>query len=149
MSQTNLSLHDTRPICGCLYLQLPTTLPAQVDSSVCVKTAINTARGKNLVGAFHQPAAVLIDPETLDTLPERQMRAGYAEVGKYGLIDDPAFFAWLEVHGEALMAGDGAARGYANETRVRAQAPDRERVGKGKSEYARVETEGHRILQQN
>src|SRR3546814_7862126 len=82
------------------------------------KTAINTARGKNLVGAFHQPAAVLIDPATLDTLPERQMRAGYAEVVKYGLIGDPAFFAWCEVHGEALMAGDGAARRDRKSTRL-------------------------------
>ena len=83
---------------GCGFVQIPTTLLAQVDSSVGGKTAINTRAGKNLIGAFHQPALVLIDPEVLDTLPLRQVRAGYAEVVKYGLIDDPAFFAWCEVN---------------------------------------------------
>lgn len=76
---------------GCRFVQIPTTLLAQVDSSVGGKTAINTAAGKNLIGAFHQPAMVLIDPDVLDSLPARQVRAGYAEVVKYGLIDDFAF----------------------------------------------------------
>jgi 3-dehydroquinate synthase len=107
---------------GCPYLQVPTTLLAQVDSSVGGKTAINAAGGKNLVGAFYQPAAVLIDPETLATLPARELAAGYAEVVKYGLIDDPAFFAWCEAHGPALLAGDGAARMEAIEHCVRAKA---------------------------
>ena len=107
---------------GCAYLQIPTTLLAQVDSSVGGKTAINSAAGKNLVGAFHQPAAVLIDPSTLDTLAERELRAGYAEVAKYGLIGDASFFAWCEDHGEAVIAGDVAARLHAIETSVRAKA---------------------------
>ncbi len=107
---------------GCGYVQIPTTLLAQVDSSVGGKTAINTARGKNLVGAFHQPAAVLIDPETLDTLPDRQLRAGYAEIVKYGLIGDAGFFAWCKAHGPALLAGDVEARLHAIETSVRAKA---------------------------
>jgi 3-dehydroquinate synthase len=95
---------------GCGFVQVPTTLLSQVDSSVGGKTAINTPAGKNLVGAFHQPSLVLIDPTALDTLPPRELRAGYAEVVKYGLIDDAAFFAWCEAHGEALLAGDAAAR---------------------------------------
>lgn len=95
---------------GCDFIQIPTTLLAQVDSSVGGKTAINTAAGKNLVGAFHQPVAVLIDPTTLDTLPLRERRAGYAEVVKYGLIDDRAFFEWCEAHGAAVLAGDPEAR---------------------------------------
>ncbi|HEY0130161.1 MAG TPA: 3-dehydroquinate synthase [Allosphingosinicella sp.] len=107
---------------GCPYVQVPTTLLAQVDSSVGGKTAINAAAGKNLIGAFHQPAAVLIDPSTLDTLPERELRAGYAEVVKYGLIGDPAFFAWCEANAAALLAGDEAARLNAIETCVRAKA---------------------------
>lgn len=98
---------------GCNFVQIPTTLLAQVDSSVGGKTAINSAAGKNLVGAFHQPAMVLIDPDTLDTLPARQVRAGYAEVVKYGLIDDPGFFGWCEETGAALLAGDAAARAHA------------------------------------
>ena len=98
---------------GCGFVQIPTTLLAQVDSSVGGKTAINARAGKNLIGAFHQPALVLIDPDVLDTLPLRQVRAGYAEVVKYGLIDDPAFFAWCEGNAAALIAGDPAARDYA------------------------------------
>jgi 3-dehydroquinate synthase len=107
---------------GCGYLQVPTTLLAQVDSSVGGKTAINAAGGKNMIGAFYQPAAVLIDPTTLDTLPERELRAGYAEVVKYGLIGDPGFFAWCEAQGAALIAGDAGARLHAIETSVRAKA---------------------------
>src|SRR5690606_24427941 len=91
----------------------PTTLLAQVDSSVGGKTAINAAAGKNLVGAFHQPSRVLIDPELLDTLGAREMRAGYAEVVKYGLLGDAAFFAWCEANGAALLAGDRAAQVHA------------------------------------
>jgi 3-dehydroquinate synthase len=107
---------------GCPYIQVPTSLLAQVDSSVGGKTAINTPLGKNLIGAFHQPAAVLIDPTTLDTLPERELRAGYAEVVKYGLIGDPGFFAWCEAHGARLLAGDAEARLHAIETCVRGKA---------------------------
>lgn len=107
---------------GCNFIQIPTTLLAQVDSSVGGKTAINSAAGKNLVGAFHQPSLVLIDPTVLDTLPPREMRAGYAEVVKYGLIDDADFFAWLEDHGEAVLAGDREAQIRAIETSVAAKA---------------------------
>ena len=107
---------------GCRFVQIPTTLLAQVDSSVGGKTGINTRAGKNLIGAFHQPAQVLIDPETLDTLPARQVRAGYAEVVKYGLIDDPAFFAWCEANGPKLLAGDADARAYAIAHSVAAKA---------------------------
>ncbi len=98
---------------GCNFIQLPTTLLAQVDSSVGGKTAINTPAGKNLVGAFHQPALVLADLAALDTLPPRELRAGYAEVVKYGLVGDPGFFAWCDEHGAALLAGDGTLREYA------------------------------------
>ncbi|MFM5907391.1 MAG: 3-dehydroquinate synthase family protein, partial [Novosphingobium sp.] len=98
---------------GCQFIQLPTTLLAQVDSSVGGKTAINTDAGKNLVGAFHQPALVLADPDALGTLPLREVRAGYAEVVKYGLLGDQAFFDWCEANGETLLAGDSAAREYA------------------------------------
>lgn len=91
---------------GIDFVQLPTTLLAQVDSSVGGKTGINTPQGKNLVGVFHQPRLVLADVDVLATLDDRQRRAGYAEVVKYGLIDDAAFFAWLEVNGPGLLAGD-------------------------------------------
>ena len=107
---------------GCGFVQIPTTLLAQVDSSVGGKTAINTPAGKNLVGAFHQPGFVLIDPTVLDTLPARQMRAGYAEVVKYGLIDDPAFFDWCVANAPALLAGDPAARTCAIAHSVAAKA---------------------------
>ncbi|VXC80252.1 3-dehydroquinate synthase [Sphingomonas sp. AX6] len=107
---------------GCKFVQIPTTLLAQVDSSVGGKTAINTRAGKNLIGAFHQPALVLIDPDTLDTLPARQVRAGYAEVVKYGLIDDPDFFAWCEANGAKLIAGEHDARAHAIGHSVAAKA---------------------------
>ena len=107
---------------GCGFVQIPTTLLAQVDSSVGGKTAINTGAGKNLVGAFHQPAFVLIDPRLLATLPPRQLRAGWAEVVKYGLIDDPEFFAWCERNREAFFAGDVAVRTTAIERSIRAKA---------------------------
>lgn len=94
---------------GCGFVQIPTTLLAQVDSSVGGKTAINTAAGKNLIGAFHQPSLVLIDPLVLSTLPDREMRAGYAEVLKYGLLGDATFFAWLEADGTKVLARDPAA----------------------------------------
>ncbi|WP_174296740.1 3-dehydroquinate synthase [Sphingomonas bacterium] len=107
---------------GCRLVQLPTTLLAQVDSSVGGKTAINTAFGKNLIGAFHQPVLVLIDPDVLATLPPHELRAGYAEVVKYGLIDDFAFFEWCEAHGPALLAGDAALREHAIARSVEAKA---------------------------
>lgn len=107
---------------GCQFVQIPTTLLSQVDSSVGGKTAINTAAGKNLVGAFHQPALVLIDPDSLDTLPPREVRAGYAEVVKYGLIDDAGFFEWCEANAETLLAGESAARITAITHSVRAKA---------------------------
>ncbi len=95
---------------GVRFVQLPTTLLAQVDSSVGGKTGINTAQGKNLVGAFHQPSLVLADTDALDSLPRRDFLAGYGEVVKYGLLGDAAFFDWLEAQGPALAAGDAAAR---------------------------------------
>jgi 3-dehydroquinate synthase len=107
---------------GVGFVQVPTTLLAQVDSSVGGKTAINAKAGKNLIGAFHQPSFVLIDPTVLETLPARELRAGYAEVVKYGLIDDPEFFAWCEVHGEALLAADAEAHAHAIAHSVAAKA---------------------------
>ncbi len=107
---------------GCAFVQIPTTLLAQVDSSVGGKTAINIAAGKNMVGAFHQPALVLADPAVLATLPHRDLAAGYAEVVKYGLIDDADFFAWCEAHGAALLAGEAAAREYAITHSIAAKA---------------------------
>jgi shikimate kinase/3-dehydroquinate synthase len=91
---------------GLPFVQIPTTLLAQVDSSVGGKTGVNTARGKNLVGAFHQPRMVLADTATLATLPLRELRAGYAETVKAGLIGDAGFFAWCEAHGADVIAGD-------------------------------------------
>ncbi|MCR9139772.1 MAG: 3-dehydroquinate synthase [Alphaproteobacteria bacterium] len=93
---------------GMRFVQIPTSLLAQVDSSVGGKTGINTAHGKNLVGVFYQPALVLADTGVLDTLSEREFRAGYAEMVKYGLIDQPEFFSWLEDHWRDVFAGGGA-----------------------------------------
>ena len=98
---------------GVPFLQIPTTLLSQVDSSVGGKTGINMAHGKNLVGSFYQPRLVLADTDLLSSLPRRELTSGYAEVVKYGLIDDPEFFAWLEQRGPALLDGDGEARAQA------------------------------------
>ena len=107
---------------GVDFIQVPTTLLAQVDSSVGGKTGINTRHGKNLVGTFYQPRLVLADTDVLDTLPRRELLAGYAEVAKYGLIDDPAFFAWCESNGAAVLSGDAAKRTYAIEQSCLAKA---------------------------
>ena len=107
---------------GCQFIQLPTTLLAQVDSSVGGKTAINTPAGKNLIGAFYQPVLVLVDLAVLDTLPERELKAGYAEVVKYGLLGDAAFFGWCNTNGAAMLAGDAALREYAVAYSVAAKA---------------------------
>lgn len=106
---------------GCPVIQAPTTLLAQADSAVGGKTAIDAVGQKNLVGTFHAPALVVADPAFLDTLDERQLRAGYAEVVKYGLIDDPTFFAWCEDNGSALIAGDAGLRLHAVEHCLRAK----------------------------
>ncbi|MCX5521168.1 3-dehydroquinate synthase [Kaistia defluvii] len=106
---------------GMRFVQIPTSLLAQVDSSVGGKTGINTAEGKNLVGAFHQPDLVIADTGVLDTLSPREFRAGYAEVAKYGLIDDPAFFAWLEQNWRGILSG-GPEREHAVATSCRAKA---------------------------
>jgi 3-dehydroquinate synthase len=98
---------------GIAFVQVPTTLLAQVDSSVGGKTGVNHPGGKNLIGAFHQPAAVFADTNTLDTLPDRELRAGLAEVIKYGLIVDREFFDWLEAHANHLLARDPAALAHA------------------------------------
>ena len=92
---------------GISYIQVPTTLLAQVDSSVGGKTGINTPQGKNLIGVFHQPSLVIADTEVLATLPEREMRAGYAEVVKYGLLGDAAFFEWLESQWNGVFGNSG------------------------------------------
>ena len=107
---------------GVDFIQVPTTLLAQVDSAVGGKTGINTRHGKNLVGAFHQPRLVLADVTALETLPRRELLAGYAEVVKYGLIGDPDFFAWLEANGAAVIAGDRRLRRHAVKTSCAAKA---------------------------
>lgn len=98
---------------GVRFVQVPTSLLAQVDSSVGGKTGINTAQGKNLVGAFHQPVLVLADIGVLSSLPARDLLSGYGEVVKYGLLGDEAFFDWLEANGPALARGEAAARHHA------------------------------------
>jgi 3-dehydroquinate synthetase len=106
---------------GVDFVQVPTSLLAQVDSSVGGKTGLNSPHGKNLIGAFHQPRLVIADTAVLDTLSPRQFRAGYAEVAKYGLLGDIEFFAWLEAHHDEVFAG-GAAREYAIAQSCRAKA---------------------------
>src|SRR3982751_5360342 len=106
---------------GVDFVQVPTSLLAQVDSSVGGKTGINSPQGKNLLGAFHQPVLVIADTAVLDTLSPRQFRAGYAEVAKYGVLGDAAFFTWLEANRADIFAG-GAAREHAIATSCRAKA---------------------------
>ena len=106
---------------GVDFAQVPTSLLAQVDSSVGGKTGINSPHGKNLIGAFHQPVLVIADTSVLDTLSPRQFRAGYAEVAKYGVLGDEAFFAWLEANHAEIFSG-GAAREHAIATSCRAKA---------------------------
>ena len=107
---------------GVRFVQIPTSLLAQVDSSVGGKTGIDMPQGKNLIGAFHQPSLVIADTDTLRTLPDREMRAGYAEVAKYGLLGDAAFFAWLEQNWAQVFAFEPAALTRAIETSVKAKA---------------------------
>jgi 3-dehydroquinate synthase len=111
---------------GLDYVQVPTTLLAQVDSSVGGKTAIDSAHGKNLIGAFHQPILVLADTKLLDTLPKREFRAGYAELVKYGLLGDAAFFSWLEKNWREVFSGGNpsasSARDHAIAAACRAKA---------------------------
>jgi 3-dehydroquinate synthase len=107
---------------GVRFVQIPTSLLAQVDSSVGGKTGINTPEGKNLIGAFHQPSLVLADTGLLATLPARELRAGYAEVVKYGLLGNADFFHWLEEHGRRVLALEKDAILHAVETSVRMKA---------------------------
>lgn len=107
---------------GVPYVQIPTTLLSQVDSAVGGKTGINTKYGKNLVGSFYQPQGVITDIRALDTLPRRELRAGYAEIVKYGLLGDYNFFEWLEENGGEVVALDPYAVSYAIEVSCRAKA---------------------------
>ncbi|MDB5596888.1 MAG: hypothetical protein JWM36_3849 [Hyphomicrobiales bacterium] len=117
---------------GMPFVQIPTTLLSQVDSSVGGKTGINSLHGKNLVGAFHQPSLVLADTGALATLPEREFRAGYAEVAKYGLINDPAFFAWLEQNWRGVFgAGPELTRAIATSCAAKAAVVIRDETEQG------------------
>ncbi|WP_037500455.1 3-dehydroquinate synthase family protein [Sphingomonas jaspsi] len=107
---------------GCPIVHIPTTLLSQADSAVGGKTAIDAFGEKNLIGTFHVPSLVVVDPDLTDTLDQRQLRAGYAEIVKYGLIDDPAFFAWCEANGRGVIAGHRDLRLHAIETALRAKA---------------------------
>jgi 3-dehydroquinate synthase len=119
---------------GVDFLQVPTTLLSQVDSSVGGKTGVNHALGKNMIGAFHQPNCVIADTATLDTLPDRELSAGLAEIIKYGLIDDPEFFGWLEDHMGQLRARDPDALAHAIERscadKARVVAEDEREAGR-------------------
>ncbi len=122
------SVGDVSGLAAALYMRgapiihVPTTLLSQADSAIGGKTAIDAFGEKNLVGTFHQPALVAVDPSFLDTLDVRQLRSGYAEVVKYGLIDDPAFFAWCEANGPGVLAGHRDLRQEAITTAIRAKA---------------------------
>ncbi len=117
---------------GMNFVQLPTSLLAQVDSSVGGKTGINSPRGKNLVGVFHQPILVLADTSALDTLSDREFRAGYAEVAKYGLINRPDFFAWLETnHDKVFAGGEERVAAIAQSCRAKAEVVKRDELEAG------------------
>ena len=133
---------------GVDYVQVPTTLLAQVDSSVGGKTGVNHPGGKNLIGAFHQPSAVLADTKTLWTLPDGELRAGLAEVIKYGLIQDAAFFAWLEANIEKLLARDAVAleHGISKSCQIKAQIVARDEREQGERALLNLgHTFGHAI----
>ena len=118
---------------GVRCIQIPTTLLAQVDSSVGGKTGINTARGKNLIGAFHQPGLVLADTDVLATLPERQFRSGYAEVVKYGLLGDADFFSWLDINREKVfLGGDALIRAVETSCKAKAQIVEQDELEMGR-----------------
>jgi 3-dehydroquinate synthase len=119
---------------GIDFVQIPTTLLAQVDSSVGGKTAIDTPHGKNLVGAFHQPRLVLADLDVLATLPDREMRCGYAEVIKYGMLGDAAFFAWLEANGAAVLAreADALAQAIGRSVQMKAEIVEEDEREQGR-----------------
>jgi len=118
---------------GVAFAQIPTTLLAQVDSSIGGKTAINVPEGKNLVGLFHQPRIVIADTDVLQTLPKRELRAGYAEIVKYGALGDREFFEWLESNGKAAIAGDRAllAHAVAQSCRIKKAIVERDPLEKG------------------
>ena len=128
---------------GISCVQIPTTLLAQVDSAVGGKTAINMPQGKNLVGVFYQPAAVICDLDTLETLPRRQLLAGYAEVLKYALIGDPEFFIWLERQAPAILAREPQALAKAIETSCRKKAEIVERDEKEQGNLRALLNFGH------
>jgi 3-dehydroquinate synthase len=133
---------------GVAFVQVPTTLLAQVDSSVGGKTGVNHPGGKNLIGAFHQPNAVLIDIQTLASLPQRELKAGLAEVIKYGLICDAAFFAWLESHIDELLARDPESLAYAirRSCEIKAQIVGRDEYEQGERALLNLgHTFGHAI----
>ncbi|MGY9056177.1 MAG: 3-dehydroquinate synthase [Alphaproteobacteria bacterium] len=133
---------------GIDYVQIPTTLLSQVDSSVGGKTAINTKHGKNLVGAFHQPRLVLADTDALASLPRRELLSGYAEVAKYGLIDQPDFWSWLEVNAPRVLALEPEALTHAVVTSCRAKAAvvaEDEREGGARALLNLGHTFGHAI----
>jgi 3-dehydroquinate synthase len=133
---------------GIDFIQIPTTLLAQVDSSVGGKTAIDTPQGKNLIGAFHQPRLVLADLGVLDTLPDREMRAGYAEVIKYGLLGDFDFFQWLEADGGAVLdrRPEGLGKAVARSIEIKAQiVGDDEKEAAGRALLNLGHTFGHAL----
>jgi len=133
---------------GIAFVQVPTTLLAQVDSSVGGKTGVNHPGGKNLIGAFHQPLVVLADTNTLDTLPDRELAAGLAEVAKYGLIADADFFTWLEQNADSLVARDAAALQYAirRSCEVKAEIVAEDEFEKGRRALLNLgHTYGHAI----
>jgi 3-dehydroquinate synthetase len=123
---------------GIRFVQVPTTLLAQVDSSIGGKTGINTGHGKNLVGVFHQPSFVLADSGVLDSLPEREFNAGYAEVAKCGLIGAPDFFKWLETNWRAAAAGQRE-----REQAIAIAAGPRRRRRRGRARRAPLSTRSH------
>jgi len=133
---------------GVRFLQVPTSLLAQVDSSVGGKTGINTPQGKNLAGAFHQPGLVLADTASLDTLPDREMRAGYAEVVKYGLLGDRAFYDWLDDNLSAVLAREPAAvvRAVARSVEMKAEIVARDETETGERQLLNLgHTFGHAL----